>query len=151
MGFRVTFHLSSHSCPWRASAWLSRRARQTPAPSSLGSPPSSALPTFRAVPSPTAHWSQSTCAAAAQIGVNVTVVTVLIAPKFWFSEIRRDSLEDSSESPQRSRGTRSGMTSTISVLFGSELKAIKCLPSFSSRCRTLAMKMFAEKVRWLCL
>ena len=51
----------------------------------------SALPTFRAVPSPTAHWSQST-AAAQKMDVNVTVVTVLIAPKFWFSEIRRDSL-----------------------------------------------------------
>ena len=42
------------------------------------------------------------------------------------------------------------VTTTISVLFGAELEAIECLPSFSSRCRTLAMKMFAEKVRWLC-
>ena len=33
---------------------------------------------------------------------------------------------------------------TISVLFGAELEAIECLPSFSSRCRTLAMKMFDE-------
>ena len=86
-------------------------------------------------------------------GVNVTVVTVRAEILVFRNSKRltRPHREDSSESPQRSRGTRSGMTTTISVLFGAELEAIKCLPSFSSRCRTLAMKMFAEKVRWLCL
>ena len=37
------------------------------------------------------------------------------------------------------------MTTTISVLFGAELEAIKCLPSFSSRCRTLAIKMLLRR------
>ena len=45
----------------------------------------SALPTFRR---PFSHRSLVTIHGCAH-GVNVTVVTVLIDPKFWFSEIRR--------------------------------------------------------------